>query len=470
MPVVIPAAPNSSSALQSVPTQNVFDYLYDSQSNPLKGKRVVVTLGVENANAITPQVSLANLVVQTTTDNNGFWSVNLIPNANINPANTVYTVQVEQGLPDYQISVPSAGGPFQSTSPSVLVNTPGVLQPATSGITGNLAVSGNETVSGTLGVTGATSLGQLTAGATTTGPTTVGGDLTIGSAFRLLFGAAVSKIVPGATSISLRNNADNADNVLVTDAGLVTVRNGLTVTAGDIVATAGRLLVASAAAKILGGVTSLSLRNNADTADNVLVADSGLVNLRNALSVPVVAGGAIAPTSYGTQPIKYDEQAFTGTSVTIPASGTLPAGFRDILIRVYGRTSTAATNEVINLRFNGDSSANSHTWSNLATNSATPSGVVPTQTTFCTVGLLPAANATASLPGVIWIEIPEYLNTTFVRTLLARQGEQSGGTGFQIGLFAGNWNQTVALTSIVILTGAGGSGAAGSRVVTYLIP
>lgn len=43
----------------------------------------------------------------------------------------------------------------------------------------------------------------------------------------LQFTAAASKIVPGATSISLRNNADSADNVLVSDAGLVTLRNNL---------------------------------------------------------------------------------------------------------------------------------------------------------------------------------------------------------------------------------------------------
>lgn len=46
------------------------------------------------------------------------------------------------------------------------------------------------------------------------------------TAGNITFGAATSKIIPGATSLSLRNNADSADNVLVTDAGLVTVRAG----------------------------------------------------------------------------------------------------------------------------------------------------------------------------------------------------------------------------------------------------
>jgi hypothetical protein len=36
---------------------------------------------------------------------------------------------------------------------------------------------------------------------------------------------AISKIIPGATSMSLRNNADNADNILIADGGTVTVRS-----------------------------------------------------------------------------------------------------------------------------------------------------------------------------------------------------------------------------------------------------
>lgn len=50
----------------------------------------------------------------------------------------------------------------------------------------------------------------------------------------LTFSTAASKIIPGATSMSLRNTADNADNVLISDAGNVTVRGAITVTS-DIV-------------------------------------------------------------------------------------------------------------------------------------------------------------------------------------------------------------------------------------------
>lgn len=44
---------------------------------------------------------------------------------------------------------------------------------------------------------------------------------------RLLLSPAAARVVGGATSLSLRNNADSADNVAVTDAGSVTTRLGL---------------------------------------------------------------------------------------------------------------------------------------------------------------------------------------------------------------------------------------------------
>lgn len=59
-----------------------------------------------------------------------------------------------------------------------------------------------------------------------------GGDLQLGA--RLVLSTAVSKIIPGATSLSLRNHLDNTDNLIVTDAGAVTIANGLTVSAGGI--------------------------------------------------------------------------------------------------------------------------------------------------------------------------------------------------------------------------------------------
>jgi hypothetical protein len=288
------------SSPQIITTRGVFDYLESTTGKPIIGATINCTLNFNGASVTSPIVNVAELQQSTTTDSNGFWRFSLIPNDTLTPTGTLYTIQTP--VSSYDISVPSGGADVQSSS--ILANTPSVLSPALTNLTGPITVTGNESVTGTLGVTGATTLGQLTAGATTLGASTVGGDLTIGSAFRLLFGAAVAKIIPGATSISHRNNADSADNLLITDAGAVTVRNGLTVTAGDGILTAGRLLISSAAAKILGGVTSLSLRNNADNADNLLVADAGAITARgiitaNDFSASGATGGQLPLRLFG---------------------------------------------------------------------------------------------------------------------------------------------------------------------------
>lgn len=51
---------------------------------------------------------------------------------------------------------------------------------------------------------------------------TAAGTFTVGTDLKM--SAAVSRLIPGATSFKIRNNADNADNLTVTDAGDLTIR------------------------------------------------------------------------------------------------------------------------------------------------------------------------------------------------------------------------------------------------------
>ena len=82
---------------------------------------------------------------------------------------------------------------------------------------------------------------------------------------------AASKIVPGATSLSLRNNANSADNLILTDAGVATLRSNLT--------------FAAAAAKIIPGATSLTFRNTADSANNLSIIDAGDATFRTGITL-----------------------------------------------------------------------------------------------------------------------------------------------------------------------------------------
>lgn len=82
------------------------------------------------------------------------------------------------------------------------------------------------------------------------GAVTVVGDETVTG--NLIFTAASAKIIPGVTSLLIRNTADSATNIGITDAGVVTVRAGVAVTAGGVVITAGGLKSAEATGNGIG--------------------------------------------------------------------------------------------------------------------------------------------------------------------------------------------------------------------------
>lgn len=88
----------------------------------------------------------------------------------------------------------------------------------------------------------------------------------------LLFDAAATRIVPGVTSLSLRNNANSADNLLITDAGVVTVRSTLTVTGASISIGTNP---ASAGAIRIPYQQSLFSRNSTNDGDESLIRYSG---------------------------------------------------------------------------------------------------------------------------------------------------------------------------------------------------
>jgi phage baseplate assembly protein gpV len=151
---------------------------------------------------------------------------------------------------------------------------------------------------------------------------------------------AVSRVVPGATSLSFRNNANGLDNLIILDNGNVTVRGTLTatggvvaaagtltgatlaanvvtssltsvgtlasltvgagatalggslsVTGGDVTVSAGNLLLSTAASKIVPGATSLSIRDTANANDNLIVLNNGNTTIRGTLTVT----GGMAP-------------------------------------------------------------------------------------------------------------------------------------------------------------------------------
>ncbi len=91
---------------------------------------------------------------------------------------------------------------------------------------------------------------QITAGTFGTGSYVIDTNLT---SAKLILSTAVSLIVPGVTSLSLRNNADDADNLIITNAGAVTFRS----TVGGITTLTATTLAGTLSTAAQTNVTSL---------------------------------------------------------------------------------------------------------------------------------------------------------------------------------------------------------------------
>lgn len=198
----------------------------------------------------------------------------------------------------------------------------------------------------------------------------------------------------------------------------------------------------------------------------ILLGNVGsLTNATSTITAAMVTDGRWKITTSGL--LYYELSLPSASSVVLPAAGNILSGYRDLQLRIVGRTGTSATNEALNLRINGDTGS-SYTWSALTATGATPAGTAPTSGTSISIGNLTAATAPANLLAQIMVEIPEYANTSFVRTLASRSTYHGGGTNFQIGTFFGNWTGTSALTTLTLLTGSSGSFTAGRAVMTLL--
>lgn len=503
MPVVIPAGASSSSSAQVVAGQSVFDYVLDSTGAAVPNVKVTAILNGDFITSISPQVLISPTQLTVTTDGNGFWQMSLIPNTNLSPANTTYTIQ--NPFRSYDIQV-GPSGPYQSTSLGTLISIPATLGPATSSITGALTVSGAFTATA-----GATISGGLTLA---TGVFSIpGGSFSMAGPLTLT--AAASQIIPGATSFSVRDTGNANDNLLVTNAGLVTARaglvvtaggltvsaggatitgnstvtgtltvtstinsqtisaaanltgslvvaNGLTVTAGGLIVTAGNvtvtagnLIFAAAASQIVPGATSLALRDNANANNNLLLSNAGLATFRNGIISPPAAAGAVPTTTYGTVSNLLDSQ--TGSAVASLTLNVTGGNQRTIRLEIEARSDQAGSQAIL-VQFNADVGANydSQWWQDTNT---TITGIGPTvASTSGHFGEAVATGAAAGAEGGFTVIINDADSTTLRKFWHFAGGtwatDAAGSAQYEAG--HGQWrNTTNAITAIKLIPGAG---------------
>lgn len=165
-----------------------------------------------------------------------------------------------------------------------------------------------------------------------------------------LSGAADTFIIPGSASISIRNNADSADNLKVFNNGTITLRNTLTISSGGITLTAGNATLTLGDLNITDG--NIRLTSGQGSSDRFQVTGNGAtsVDFNNGLTCELTLTGNTTLTlnnpvrgAYYTFYIKYSG-AFT---ITWPATVKWPSSIAPTLTAIAGRA------DVITLYYDG---------------------------------------------------------------------------------------------------------------------
>lgn len=380
----------ATSTKQTVATVPVYDYLLApgdavlTAPPGLAGRRVKVTLAYDKAQSIAPN-PITWIAGQTTysaiTDANGFWQVNVVPTNRLTPSGTYYVVELE-GFLSYKINPTDVAVPAPGwASSAITIDVPAALTPAgqTTGnlqVNGTLGVTGAVTLSSTLGVTGLATLSgglavsgvdavistRLAVGAMPVGFSGIAGDLVVnrGGASPGTGAVFFGSNAAGLHNIFYDGTAFNfTDKIIVSSGGVAitgssSISGGLTVSSGGLAVTGG-ISIADAAARLVGGATSLSLRNNANSLDNVLVTDAGAVTIRGGLTLtlssitmagaaPIInmTGAGTSQITGGTVGIQFANNAASFVNLLIADGGLVTVSRNSLAVGGDAGSGTAA--------------------------------------------------------------------------------------------------------------------------------
>lgn len=132
--------------------------------------------------------------------------------------------------------------------------------------------------------------------------------VTLSAQNAITFTHASARIIPGATSLSFRNNANDADNLVIADAGAVTFRSTLSTTFTDAATTGAKNSVNVAP------TYSAAAISGTQTGVNILLIYSGAtsaVDLRAVFAVAQSSGAGTVSTLFGV----YGRVSKSGTGV-----------------------------------------------------------------------------------------------------------------------------------------------------------
>jgi hypothetical protein len=181
-----------------------------------------------------------------------------------------------------------------------------------------------------------------------------------------------------------------------------------------------------------------------------------------------ISGNLIGPSSF-------ESIATTtlGSDNTI-TFGTIPTTFQHLQLRISGKTNRPTyNNDLVSLRFNGDTSSNYRYFHMKGTGSGALSlenGSSSASTKLYSVGHIGDTVNNSSNFGYAVVDILDYNLSTKVKTIRSISGYDANGGGTDPGIISFNgglWQSTNAITSITLLPAEGSNLVSGTSIALY---
>ena len=160
----------------------------------------------------------------------------------------------------------------------------------------------------------------------------------------------------------------------------------------------------------------------------------------------------------------------TGTGSSGVLSFTSITGsYRELYLRIYGRSDTASTNVTVQMTLNSDTTAGHYVTEGLYATTTTPGAFEQMGSVgYITAATLPAASSSANVYGSAQVWIPEYAATSGYKPLTCfDSGVRTLSSGNAAPTFAGGIFTSTAAITRVDLTLSAGNWTTASRASLY---
>ena len=153
-------------------------------------------------------------------------------------------------------------------------------------------------------------------------------------------------------------------------------------------------------------------------------------------------------------------QLISTTTATVTFS-SIPSTYKHLQLRITHRQNSGTSINFLNMRFNGDTTANQ------ATHWLQGDGVSAISNNRLSSNYIAVGNSpyTTSQYGAAIVDILDYTNTNKNKTVRSFSGSNDSANNPDITLFSGLWPSTAAITTITVYLG--NSYAVGSRLSLY---